>query len=129
MLTEARAKKVTVIYSISSDATGDDIPAALAPATGELVVSSGPDKFIGTDLENALREKGVKTVVVVGTAAHGAVLYTASGAALRGMQVIVPVDGMSAESLYAEQYTTWHLVNAPRVMQQVTLTKIDMIKF
>ena len=28
------------------------------------------------------------------------VLYTASGAALRGMKVIVPVDGMSADNAY-----------------------------
>jgi ribosomal protein L5 len=39
------------------------------------------------------------------------------------------VDGMSAENTYAEQYTAWHLVNAPRVGAQVTLTRIDMIRF
>jgi len=68
-------------------------------------------------------------VIVVGTAAHGAVLYTASGAALREMQVIVPVDGMSAEGLYPEQYTAWNLANAPRVSAQVTLSRTDMIQF
>jgi nicotinamidase-related amidase len=67
-------------------------------------------------------------VVVVGTAAHGAVIYTASQAAFRGMQVIVPVDGMSSENTYFEQYTVYHLSNAPGVGQQITLTKIDMIK-
>jgi len=67
-------------------------------------------------------------VVVVGTAAHGAVLNTASQAAFRGLQVIIPVDGMSSENTYFEQYTAYHLANAPGVGQQVTLTKIDMIK-
>ena len=33
-----------------------------------------------------LKDKGIKTVIVVGTAANGAVLYTGSGAALRGYQ-------------------------------------------
>jgi len=49
-------------------------------------------------LEKILNDKGIKTVVVAGTAAQGAVLNTASQAALRGLRVIVPVDGMSAEN-------------------------------
>jgi len=49
-------------------------------------------------LEKILNDKGIKTVVVAGTAAQGAVPNTASQAAFRGRQVIVPVDGMSAEN-------------------------------
>ena len=129
LLTEARAKGVSVIHSVSTGAAVADIAKELAPSAGEPVVSSGPDKFLGTDLEKILKEKGIKTVIAVGTASHGAVLYTASGAALRGMQVIVPVDGVSAEITYAEQYTAWHLLNAPRISTLVTLTKIDLIGY
>ncbi|GAM11468.1 hypothetical protein OR1_03784 [Geobacter sp. OR-1] len=43
------------------------------------------------------------------------------------MQVIVPVDGMSAESTYAEQYVAWNMVNAPRVSNKSVLTTIEMI--
>ena len=129
LLKEARSKGVQVIYSLSAGASVADIAKELAPAAGEPVVTSGPDKFLGTDLEKILKEKGVKTVIVTGTAAHGAVLYTASGAALRGIKVIVPVDGMSAENTYAEQYVAWHLLNAPRISNQATLTKIELIKF
>jgi nicotinamidase-related amidase len=128
LLEEARSKGFTIIYSLSAGATSADIAAELAPRKGEPVVTAGPDKFRGTDLEKILMNKGIKTVIVTGTAAHGAVLYTASGAAFRGMQVILPVDGMSAENIYAEQYTAWHLANAPRVSSKVTLTKIDLIK-
>ena len=71
----------------------------------------------------------IQTVIVVGTAAHGAVLYTASEAALRGFKVIVPVDGISADIPYAEQYVAWHMLNAPRIGAQSTLTKIDLIGF
>jgi len=39
------------------------------------------------------------------------------------------VDGMSAESLYIEQYTAWHLANGPTISARVTLTRIDMIQF
>jgi len=58
-----------------------------------------------------------------------AVLHTAAEAALRGYKVVVPVDGMSGDTLYSEQYTAWHLVNTQRVMQQVTLTKVDLIGY
>ena len=128
LLEEARSKGFTIIYSLSAGATSTDIARELAPQKGEPVVTAGPDKFMGTDLEKILMDKGIKTVIVTGTAAHGAVLYTASGAAFRGMQVILPVDGMSAENTYAEQYTAWHLANAPRVSSKVILTKIDLIK-
>jgi hypothetical protein len=36
---------------------------------------------------------------------------------------------MSGDSLYPEQYAAWHLVNTQRVMQQVTLTKVDLIGY
>ena len=129
LLADAREKGVFVVYSLSSAATPADIAKEVAPLGTEPVVTSGPDKFFGTDLEKILKEKGIKVVITVGTAAHGAVLYTASAAALRGLQVIVPVDGMSAEDLYPEQYTAWNLVNAPRISGQVTLTKIELINY
>jgi nicotinamidase-related amidase len=128
-LNRARTKGVPIIYSLAGTATPADILREVAPRTGEPAVRSGPDKFVETDLEKILKEKGIQTVIVVGTAAHGAVLHTSSAAAFRGFKVIVPVDGLSAESTYAEQYTTWHLVNAPRVGAQVTLTKLEMIQF
>ena len=129
LLDDARTSGVLVVYSLSAGAAVADIAAELAPKANEPIVASGPDKFLGTDLEKILKEKNIKTVIVNGTAAHGAVLYTASEAAFRGMKVIVPVDGLSAEALYPEQYTVWNLANAPRVSTQVTLTKTDMIKF
>ncbi len=129
LLTEARAKGVLVIYSLSVGAAVADIARELAPITGEPVVAGGPDKFFGTDLEKILKEKGVNTVITVGTGSQGAVLYTASAAALRRMKVIVPVDGMSAENIYAEQYVAWHLLNAPLISPLVTLTKIDLIGY
>lgn len=129
LLAEARSNGVLVVYSLSAGATAADIGPELAPFGTEPIVRSGPDKFLGTDLEKILKERNIKTVIVNGTKAHGAVLYTASEAAFRGMKVIIPVDGLSAETLYPEQYTVWNLANAPRVSAQVTLTKIDMIKF
>ena len=128
LLKQARAKGVSVVHSITTAATPADIAKELTPLEGEPIVKAPADKFFKTDLEKILSEKGIKEVVVVGTAAQGAVLNTASQAAFRGLKVIIPVDGMSAENTYFEQYTAYHLTNAPGVAQQVTLTKIDMIK-
>jgi nicotinamidase-related amidase len=129
LLEAARAAHVPVVYTLGGGGNATDLPKALAPRNGEPTVSSGVDKFVNTDLEKILKDKGVRTVVVVGAAAHGAVLYTASAAATRGFKVIVPVDGISADIPYAEQYTAWHLANAPRVSDAVTLTTLDRVRF
>ena len=128
-LSQARSKGVAVIYSYTTSSTPADIFPEVAPLAGEPLVRAPADKFVGTDLEKILRDKGIKTVIVIGTAAHGAVISTGTQAAFRGFKVIVPVDGMSSENTYFEQYTAHHLTNAPGVAQQVTLTKFDMIQF
>ena len=76
-----------------------------------------------------MKDKGIKTVIAVGTSSNGAVLYTASGAALRGMDVIVPVDGMSSTSAFTDLATAWTFVDAPLVSKKTTLTTLEMVKF
>jgi nicotinamidase-related amidase len=128
LLAKARGMGLTVVYSLSAGATREDIARDLAPGAGEPSVTSGPDKFLGTDLEKLLKERGIRTVIVTGTAAHGAVLNTASAAALKGFKVVVPVEGLSAEDPFAELYTVWHLSNAPRISTMTTITSIEMIR-
>ncbi len=128
-LAEARAKGVPVVHSIVASATVADIAPQVAPKEGEPVVSTVANKFIRTDLDKILKDKGVTTVIVVGTTAQGAVLFTASEAAFLGYKVIAPVDGASAETLYAEQLTAWTLATAPGVGQNTTMTRFDMIGF
>jgi len=128
-LKQVRVKGMPVVYSLTSKGTPTGIWPEVAPQGGEPIVKSSVDKFFKTDLEKILQDKGIKTVIIVGTTAEGAVLHTATGAAMRGLQVIVPVDGMSAGTMYAEQYTAWHLVNAPGSRGRTTLTRFDMIEF
>ena len=124
LVTAARAKNVLVVNSLFGQATAADLFAEVAPKGDEQLVKSGANKFLGTDLEKILKDEGITTVIVTGTAAHGAVLNTAAAAALKGLKVILPVDGMSAESAYPEQYTAWHLAYAPGgIAPQVTVTK------
>jgi nicotinamidase-related amidase len=129
LLADARAAKATVVYSIIANSTIADVLPDVAAAQGEPSVLSGVDKFLRTDLEKILKDKNITTVIVAGTAANGAVLYTGSGAAARGMNVIVPVDGMSAVDPYAEYSTVFTFMNAPLVSAKSTLTRSTMIKF
>jgi nicotinamidase-related amidase len=131
LVNDARAKGALIIYSIAgTGATNADILKELTPAAGETILGPiGPDKFIGSDLEKVLKDKGIKTVVAMGTQAQTSVLHTAGAAALRGFKVIVPVDGVSADDAFPELYTAWHLATAARISNETTLTKFDMIGF
>jgi nicotinamidase-related amidase len=102
-----------------------------APRYGEWVPRGGADKFIGSDLDARLKQHGIQTVIVTGTSAQGAVVGTSNGAVQRGYKAVVPVDGMSAEDAYNEQYAAWHLYRGGPVglTENVTLTRSDMIRF
>jgi nicotinamidase-related amidase len=128
---EARAKGALIIYSVAvPGSVATDVLKDLTPAAGEQVLPPlGPDKFINSDLEKTLKDKGIKTVVAMGTQAQTSVLHTGGEAALRGFKVIVPVDAMSSDDLFPEAYTAWHLSTAARISNQTTLTRLDMIGF
>ncbi len=127
----AREHGALIVYSVAvPNSVATDVLKALTPAAGEQVLPPlGPDKFINSDLEKTLKDKGIKTVVAMGTQAQTSVLHTGGAAALRGFKVIVPVDAMSSDDLFPEAYTAWHLANAARISNQVTLTRLDMIGF
>jgi nicotinamidase-related amidase len=129
LLGKARDNHVMVVFSTAGSQTPKDIWADIAPLPGEPVVNSRANKFQNTDLEKILRDKGIKTVIVTGVNANGAVLYTASMAAFLGFKVIVPIDGSSAENEYIEQYVVYNFAHAPLISTMVTLTTSDMIKF
>ena len=142
LLAAARGSGVTIIYTVVPS-VGPNAPAPvaadiipeIAPKADESVMTAAIDKFIvgnkDTGLEKILKDKEIASVILVGTAAHGAVLFSASAAASRGFNVIVPVDGMSApgQNINIEQAVAYILTTAPLVAAKVTLTRIDMIKF
>ncbi|MCJ8173542.1 cysteine hydrolase [Clostridium botulinum] len=129
LLTKARKNNMLVVYSLTHSGNPRDIFKQLAPLPSDPIVKSNVDKFYKTNLEKILQEKGIKTVVVTGYAANGAVLHTGTSAAFRGYNVIIPVDCMSANNLYAEQYTAWHMLNSPGTRNRTVLTKVDLISF
>ncbi|MBU7032029.1 MAG: cysteine hydrolase [Theionarchaea archaeon] len=128
LLMMIRTNHIPVFYSITSSAQESDIREEVKPRKEDPIVKSGVDKFYNTNLEDILRERGVKTLIITGTAAHGAVLHTATAAVLRGFHIIIPVDGLSAGEPYAEQYTLWHIAHAPGTCRNATITRTDWIE-
>ena len=139
LLAEARAKGVTVIYTLfpsPSPATfpnpviSDYVP-ALAPKGNEPVVTAFVDKFMlgdkDTGLQKILKDGGITTLVSVGIASHNGPLFTSVMAALRGFNVVVPVDGIAGNNAYEDQIAAYTLTSS--IVYKVTLTSIDMIKF
>jgi nicotinamidase-related amidase len=130
LLADARAKGMHIVYAVTgNDPVMTNFLPELAAQAGEPIVAARADKFLGTDLDKILKDKGVKTVIPVGTASNGAVLYTATGAAFRNYDVLLPIDGMSGNNAWSEQIVAWQLVNGPGLADRVKLTKTDMISF
>ncbi|MCL2430714.1 MAG: cysteine hydrolase [Alphaproteobacteria bacterium] len=131
LMERARAAKMLVAYTLPGN--GKIVDAGLAPHEGEVVdqKQGGPDKFLGSDLDQRLKDHGVKTVILCGTSAQGVGLGTGAAAAQRGYNVIYPVDCLPAESAFREAYAAWHMaVGGPPVTTKwVTVTRSDMIKF
>ena len=92
LLSEARAAGAFVAFSTTNTA---EVLSEVAPQEGEPIFSARADKFFNTDLDQTLKQHGIQTLVLVGSAANGAVLYTSFGANERGYTVVVATDGIS----------------------------------
>lgn len=140
LLKNARAAKATVVYSDTAT-PGSTVLKDVEPQAGEPKVTGRADKFLGTDLEKILKDKGIQTVVIVGSAAHGAVLYTSFGANERGFTAVVAEDGISVGAdpeTFGLTVTKWQLLrqpgfanpeNKPLEKGRVTLSRSDLIGF
>jgi nicotinamidase-related amidase len=133
LLVNARDAGAPVVYAFSAPVLPE-----VAPLDTEPSVRSGPDKFFQTDLDTILKNAGVETMIIVGTAANGAVLYTAFEATQRGYTVVVAEDGISSTLDFATYLTRWQLLNQPGgnnpdnkplEKARVTLSRTNMITF
>ncbi len=131
----ARAAGALVWYSLigsNGHATpADMVDPGFMPHDGEWVQQNGPDKFLGSNLEEKLKARGIKTVIVCGTSFQNVGMITGSESAQRGYKVIVPIDCLSSDDPYTEQYAAWQLYKGgPGVITSlVTLTRSAMVKF
>jgi nicotinamidase-related amidase len=135
LIDAARAHNMMVVYNLTgqNSTAADMIDQSLAPHPGDFMVKNGRggDKFIRSNLDEGLKGKGIKTVIVTGTSAQGAVATTSNGATGRGYTAVVPVDGTSSENAFNELYAIWHLAKGgpAALTSKVTVTRSDMIKY
>jgi len=131
IMDKARAANMLVAYTFPGN--GEVIDPSIAAHPGEVVEQKqgGPDKFLGSDLDQRLKAKGITTVILCGTSAQGVGLGTGAGAVQRGYKVIYPVDCMPSESAFREAYAAWHMGGGgpPVTTRSVTVTRSDMMKF
>jgi nicotinamidase-related amidase len=129
---KARAANMMVAYTFPNN--GDPIDPSIAPKDKSEVVDQkqgGPDKFYNDDLDQRLKAKGIKTVILCGTSAQGVGIGSGGAAAQHGYEVIYPIDCLPAESAFREAYAAWHMGGGgpPVTTKHVTVTRSDMIKF
>lgn len=134
-LEKARASSVPIIHTVSASAKGTPLGEVASPLKrrdGEPVIYPDAfDKFMGGELQEFLKQKGVKSVVIVGASTNVAVLFTAATAA-RGHRynVIIPMDGMIAQSNYEQEYTLHQFTVLPGGASKLfQFTNLSMISF
>lgn len=93
---------------ISSDNPLSRIVPELDPLSGFVVEKSQYDAFFNTNLEDSLRDKGVKQVVISGVMTHLCCETTARSAFMRGFEVFFLVDGTAT---YNENFHRASLTN------------------
>jgi nicotinamidase-related amidase len=131
LMDKARGAGMLVAYTLPGG--GTIVDQSIAPHPGEVVdqKQGGPDKFLGDDLDQRLKDHGIKTVILCGNSAQGVGIGTGSAAAQRGYNVIYPIDCSPGESAFREAYAAYHLGGGgpPVTTKWVTVTRSDMIKF
>ena len=76
---------------------GAEVVDQLRPLPGEPVVDKPAySAFFETDLEQLLRARGIRTLLITGTVAYACVLHTAFDAFVRGFDVVLVEDAVSS---------------------------------
>jgi nicotinamidase-related amidase len=134
LIDEARAHNMMIVYNLTGASKPEDmVDASVMPKPGDFLIKNGKggDKFIRSNLDAGLKDKGIKTVIVTGTSAQGAVATTSNGATGRGYKAVVPVDATASEDAFRELYGIFHLAGGgpAALTQNVTVTRSDLIKY
>jgi nicotinamidase-related amidase len=134
LIDDARAHHMMIVYNLTGASKPDDVvDASIMPQAGDFLIKNGRggDKFIRSNLDAGLKARGIKTVIITGTSAQGAVATTSNGATGRGYKAVVPVDGTASEDAFRELYGIYHLAGGgpAALTQNVTVTRSDLIKY
>jgi len=134
-LEKARAASVPIIHTVSARAKGTPLGEVATPLKRRdnepVIYPDGFDKFHGGELQELLKQRGVKRLVVVGSSTNMTVLYTATAAArMYEYEVVIPMDGMNARRNYEQEYTFHQFtVLSSNANKRFQFTKLAMIGF
>ena len=136
-LGRARTAGLTIAYGTREETMTKWLK-EVAPATGDMkIVSKAQDRFYSTDLDQLLKAKGIKTLIIAGWKVSGSVTYTSVGAMARDYTVVIPVDATSAATGYETAIGFFNVLNSgnanlgnqPLKPKAVTLSRTDLITF
>ena len=137
LLARARQAGVTIVYGTRAANMATWLP-EVTPAPGDIKIENhAQDRFYNTDLDQALKAKGITTLILTGWKVSGSVTYTSVGATLRGYTVVVPVDATLDATDYEiviGQYqilnqNSANAANEPLKNRASTLSRTDLIVF
>jgi nicotinamidase-related amidase len=91
-------------------ADASELSAELAIQSGDVIVTKRQwGAFYGTDLEQQLRRKGIRTVIMSGIATNFGVESTARGAFDRGYELVFAEDAMTSLSAEAHAFVVGNI--------------------
>jgi nicotinamidase-related amidase len=137
LMERARKAGVVVAYGTRDRTMSKWLP-EVAPGPNDVkIMNTQQDRFYETDLDKALKAKGVTTLIMAGWKVSGSVAYTSVGATVRGYTVVVPMDATAAASDYETTIGFYqilnqgnsNLTNMPLKPHSPTLSRTDMIAF
>lgn len=137
LLDRARKAGVMVVHATRAGKDAKFLPET-TPAPGDTIIpNTGQDRFYDTKLDEALKAKGITTLILTGWKISGSVLYTSVGATLRGYTVVIPRDASRAGPDYEEAIGVYQIlnqsaanpVNEPLKAKATTISRTDMITF
>jgi nicotinamidase-related amidase len=137
LLARARKAGVTIAYGTRPPTMSKWLPDVL-PAPGDIKIESqAQDRFYKTGLDEALKAKGITTLILTGWKVSGSVTYTSVGATLRGYTVVVPVDASLDATDYEIAVGLFQILhqhssnpaNEPLKNAASTLSRTDLITF
>jgi len=137
LLARARKAGVTIAYGTRPPTMSKWLPDVL-PAPGDIKIESqAQDRFYKTGLDEALKAKGITTLILTGWKVSGSVTYTSVGATLRGYTVVVPVDTSLDATDYEIAVGLFQILhqhssnptNEPLKNAASTLSRTDLITF
>jgi hypothetical protein len=136
-MAQVRKAGVVVAYGTREQNMSKWLP-EVAPAANDIkIANTAQDRFYNTDLDKALKAKGVTTIIMVGWKISGSVTYTSVGATVRGYTVVIPVDATTAATDYETTIGFYqvlnqgnsNLENEPLKKNAPTLSRTDLVTF